>query len=83
MFESILIVNQDNFDYKDLRIEINNEFTLNRPIIKKGETTLVDVFGFVDKHGNRFNPSAKKLMNISIYCHLDNDQVGWFYGTFK
>jgi hypothetical protein len=80
------IDNSDNFDWKDVEVEINSGiifggFKLNVPVIRAHKKYSVGALEFVKSDGTRFNPILTKLLHISISCETPSG-YGWWDDTF-
>ena len=71
----VTIVNEDDFDYKNLEMKLNDKYIKKIDIIRSGETLKVGFLLFADEGGNRFNLSLKPV-SFSIVCDVEDDKRG-------
>ena len=69
-----IIVNNNNFDWLNVKIEVNGSpskggFSLKTDSIKAGETYTVGALLFAKEDGTRFNPFIYKPQKFDIYCN--------------
>lgn len=76
------IVNQDSFNWTDVRLKINDTYAYNIGVMPPGEYT-IGCMQFSKDDGTRFNPFGMKVNNISIYCDVNERQNGFWYGKFN
>jgi len=77
-----VIKNNDNFDYTNAKLEVNDDYVLKGYTIKAGETYTVGMMQFADDDGNRFD-MMKKPQKFSIWCDLSNGKNGFYYATWQ
>jgi len=77
-----VIKNNDNFNYPNATLKVNDKFVLKGYDLKSGETYTVGMMQFADDDGNRFN-MMKKPQNFSISCTLPDGKMGWVYAEWK
>jgi hypothetical protein len=77
-----VIKNNDNFDYNNAKLEINEKYTLNGYTLKAGETYTVGMLQFADDEGNRFD-MMKKPQKFSIWCDSSAGKNGFYYAEWQ
>ena len=81
-----IIENNDNFDWLNVKMEVNGSFLKGGFILKTdrmeaGETYTVGALQFAKKDGTRFNPVTYKPQNFDIYCDtLKGEDAFWTGG---
>ena len=76
------IKNNDDFDYKNVKMEVNGEYTLIEDKLEAGKTYTVGFMQFADSKGNRFTNKLKPL-KFSITCDLDDSKHGSYFAGWK
>jgi len=78
------IENEDDFDWLNVKMELNGSFILKKDTIKAGETIIVDIVDFTKKDGTRFNPLVYKPKEMKISCETPTKgEYGFYSGTWK
>lgn len=77
-----VITNNDNFDYTNAKLEVNDDYVLKGYKLKAGETYNVGMMQFADDDGNRFD-MMKKPQTFSIWCDLSDGKNGFYYAEWK
>ena len=82
-----VIVNNDNFDWKNVELEINYQalksgYLLNAPLIEAGLTYTVGAAQFAKKDGERFNPFSYKVTKMKIWCDVTSQTNGFYACTW-
>ena len=77
-----VITNNDNFDYINAKLQINEDYFLKVYNLKAGEVFYIDMMEFADEKGNRFSIFQKPL-NFSIWCELSNEKKGFYYAEWN
>ena len=77
-----IITNKDTFDYKDAKLQLNEDFIIKGKKLEAGKSYTVGMLQFADKKGNRFD-MTKKPLNFSIWCDLENKKNGFYYAEWK
>ena len=85
--EQFVIVNEDNFDWTDVKLEVNSGLLKGGYVLKTekmvaGETYTVGALRFAKGDGTRLNPFIIKVLNFSIWCDTPNGQ-GFWYGSWE
>ena len=85
--EQFIIINEDNFDWTDVKLEVNSELLKDGYVLKTkkmvaGETYTVGALQFAKGDGTRLNPFIIKVLNFSIWCDTPNGQ-GFWYGSWE
>ena len=69
------VVNNDKYDWTNVRIMLDLQghllggwYELKVPRIKAKTTRIFNLNSFTKDNGERFNPYAKKVQDITIYC---------------
>jgi hypothetical protein len=76
------ISNNDTFDYKNARLQLNDKYYINSYTLKAGGIYTVGMMQFADDDGNRFD-LMKKPQNFSIWCDIENDKNGFYFAEWK
>jgi len=84
--EQFVIVNNDSFDWTNIKLEVNSEtlksgYILNADKMISGETYTVGAMQFTKKDGTKLNPFIVKPLNFSIWCDTP-DGKGFWYGKW-
>jgi len=84
--EKFVIVNNDSFDWTNVKLEVNSEtlksgYILNADKMVAGETYTVGAMQFAKKDGTKLNPFTVKPLNFSIWCDTPNGK-GFWYGKW-
>ena len=84
--EKFVIVNNDSFDWTNVKLEVNSEtlrsgYILNVGKMVAGETYTVGAMQFAKKDGTKLNPFIVKPLNFSIWCDTP-DGKGFWYGKW-
>ncbi len=77
-----VVTNNDNFDYNNAKLEINDKFVLKGYTLKAGEVYTGGMLQFADEDGNRFD-MMKKPEKFSIWCDLPGGKNGFYYAEWK
>lgn len=77
-----VIVNKDNFDYRNVKLELNDKYILKGYTLRTGESYTVGMMQFADKDGNRFS-IMQKPQKFTIWCDLAGDKNGFYYATWN
>jgi hypothetical protein len=83
-----IISNEDYFDWKNVRLEINSSglrsgYIYRADLIKSNTTYTIGALQFAKKDGERFNPFQSKPLNFSIICELSGGKSGIYYGGWE
>ena len=83
-----IIENNDNFDWFNVKMEVNGSFLKGGFILKTdrmegGETYTVGALQFVKKDGTRFNPVTYKPQNFDIYCDTPKGEDAFWAGGWE
>lgn len=73
-----VITNLDEMNWTDVKIEVNEEFTLNVDLIEAGNIYTVGAGQFAKEDGTRFNPFTMKPRKLSIIA-----KEGMYFGEWK
>lgn len=73
-----VITNNDTFDWTNVKMELNDTFTLRIKKIQAGETYYLMAGQFAKKDGTRFNPFMTKLLRANIFCDTPEGRGSWF-----
>lgn len=79
----IIVKNNDNFDYKNLVIEINKEYKATFSFLPPGKVVEIGLLNFTDKKHNKFNPFTMDAANITITCDISGNKRGFLYGEMN
>ena len=82
-----VIVNKDNFDWTNVKLEVNSGllkggFVLKTQRMTAGETYTVGAMQFAKGDGTRLNPFTTKPQNLSIWCDTPRGK-GFWYGAWE
>ena len=77
-----VVTNNDNFDYTNAKLELNDKYVIKGYDLKAGETYTVGMLQFADDDGNRFD-MMKKPQKFSIWCDLGGEKNGFYYAEWK
>lgn len=72
------ITNNDTYDWTNTKLKVNDKYELEAGTIKAGGIYTVGMAQFAKSDGERFNPLAMKVLNISI-----SSTEGFYYGQSK
>ena len=80
-----IIANNDNFDWIDVKMEVNGSFLKSGFILKTnrmeaGNTYNVGALQFAKNDGTRFNPVAYKPKSFTISCKTPNGEDAFWSG---
>lgn len=78
----IEIKNQDEFDYKNCRLTVNDSYELSGVEIKKGEAVKIYLTEFTDDSGIRFGINQKAL-SLEIWCDIPDGGHGFYLGEWN
>jgi hypothetical protein len=70
--KQFVITNLDTFDWSDVKLELNDTFTLTAAVIRANSTYTVGAMQFSDTRGTRFNPFTMKARELSICANTAN-----------
>ena len=77
------ITNNDNFSWKDVKFEINDDYILKTSIIKPNSSYEVGTMQFTKSDGTRFNPFRIKPKEFTISCNTSIGKRGWYFGKWN
>jgi hypothetical protein len=77
--DTIVIHNEDDFDWTDVYMEINNTYSLTAEIIRAGSQITISMVEFTKPDGERFNPLTHKFSRLTIQNRGRNG--GFWAGT--
>ena len=82
----VVIKNRDDFDWKNVKLEINSgffksAFTKKVPLVLQGQTYTVGAAEFAKPDGTRFNPFTTKCQDFTIWCDISGGRRGLYVGT--
>ena len=75
-----IVTNNDNFDYYEAQLEVNNKYKLFGTI-RAGQTYTVGLMQFADTDGNRFS-LMQKPQTFSIWCNNNGNRCT-FFASFR
>jgi len=83
-----IIVNNDNFDWLNVKMEVNGSFLKGGFILKTdrmtaGETYTVGALEFAKADGTRFNPFAYKPKKFDISCDTPKGENAFWNGGWE
>jgi len=73
-----VITNLDSKPWTDVKLKINDEYTLNVDLIEAGKVYTVGAAQFSKEDGTRFNPFSMKPRKLSIIA-----KEGMYFGEWK
>lgn len=73
-----VITNIDSMNWTDVKIKVNDEFTLNVDLIQAGNVYTAGAAQFSKEDGTRFNPFSMKPRKLSIVA-----KEGMYFGEWK
>ena len=82
------ITNENEFDWKDIRMEINSPtlgtgYILEHPLMEAGKTYEVGSMQFALKDGTRFNPFKLKAHKFQIRVRIPSGKQKLYFCEFK
>jgi len=79
----LIIENDDDFVWNNVKITINDEYVYRTDFIAKGKSSIM-LSEFTKDDGERFNPEVYKLKEVFIYVpKAVNGKDGFFSGAWK
>jgi len=79
----LVITNDDTFSYRDCIITINNDYQFKINVFAPSKTYNIVLTEFVKKDGTRFNPFTTKVLSVTVFVTLENEETGFYSGTFQ
>lgn len=79
----LVIKNNDDFDWPNVKLELNNKYVLNVDVIKARKKYTIGIGQFTTKDGTRFNPFITKPTSINIWSKMPENKRGFFYGQWN
>ena len=76
------IKNDDQFDYTNCKLTLNDSYELTGIEIKKGESVKIFLTDFTDETGVRFGTNQKAL-SLEIWCEIPDGGHGFYLGDWK
>ena len=73
---SLVIENQDPFDYLATEVTINDNYTYKIGKVKARGKSAIPLREFVTEEGNRYSPIASKVIKISFYAETKEGKYG-------
>lgn len=83
-----VIVNDDNYDWVDIKMEVNGSllksgFILKTNRMEAGETYTVGALQFAKNDGTRFNPTVYKPKSFTISCDTPDGENAFWSGGWE
>ncbi|MHC2995698.1 MAG: hypothetical protein IBV53_09385 [Candidatus Atribacteria bacterium] len=75
----VRVINNDSFDFTNVKFTINYKWNLKIPIIKAGHTYIVRLGQFTMDDGEKFNPWTHKAEHFNICCDLPGGNKGKYH----
>lgn len=76
------VANADEFDYANVALTLNDDYTTSGLEVKAGDTLMIDISEFSDADGGRFGVD-KKPLTLTLTCDLPNDEFGEYTRTWQ
>jgi hypothetical protein len=76
------ISNKDSFDWTEVELKVNEDFSLYVPLIKAGTTQTIGALRFAKKNGEALNPWQYKPLRLDISCKTPTG-IGFFSGNWR
>ena len=73
------IINNNSFDWTNVKFTINYNWDLETPIIKAGHTYVVGLGRFTADDGEKFNPWTHRAEHFNIWCDIPNGNKGKYH----
>lgn len=77
-----VITNKDSFDWRNVKMELNEMFELMHDRMVAGQTYTVGAMQFAKTDGTRFNPFQMKNQKFSIKAETPNG-TAWYFGSWN
>ena len=75
----VKIINNNSFDWTNVKFTINYNWDLEAPIIKAGNTYVVGLGRFTADDGEKFNPWTHRAEHFNILCDIPNGNKGKYH----
>jgi len=75
----VKIINNNSFDWTNVKFTINYNWDLETPIIKAGNTYVVGLGRFTAGDGEKFNPWTHRAEHFNILCDIPNENKGKYH----
>jgi hypothetical protein len=78
--QMLIVTNQDNFDYEQLYLSLNEGYDYKVPQLAAGDSLQVPLASFVSSHGTHYAPATTTLhiVNLSTETSRENyGSTGW------
>ncbi|MBA7536762.1 hypothetical protein ES705_29026 [subsurface metagenome] len=75
----VRIINNNSFDWTNVKFTINYNWDLETPIIKAGHTYTVGLGRFTADDGEKFNSWTHKAEHFNIRCDIPNGNKGKYH----
>ena len=74
------ITNKNSFDWHDVKLYVNTDYTLRHPMIEANTTYTVGSMQFAKDDGTMFNPFTMKPVKFTIRADTPDGKRGWWSG---
>lgn len=75
----VKIINNNSFNWMNVKFTINYNWDLETPIIKAGNTYVVGLGRFTADDGEKFNPWTHRAEHFNILCDIPNGNKGKYH----
>lgn len=75
----VRVINNNSFDWENVKFSINYNWFLETPIIKAGHTYIVGLGQFTKSDGEKFNIWTHRPEHFNIYCDIQGNNKGKYH----
>jgi len=80
----IIVYNNDNFDWREVKLELNDEYIVKINVIPAGSSKTISVRNFTtEKDGRRFINNTHRLKRFWIAVKLKGGKRGYYLGNWN
>lgn len=79
----LVVTNHDSFNWKNVKIEINNEYVYSIPEFPSGEKVSIGFLNFANSKYEKLNPFVIKIAEVTISATTDTGGIGFTSGSFN
>ena len=74
--QTLILTNQDDFDYEQLYLSLNEDYDYKVPRLAAGDSLQVPLASFVSTHGTRYAPATTTLQIVSLSTETSRENYG-------
>ena len=74
--QTLIVTNQDDFDYEQLYLSLNEDYNYKVPQLTAGDSLKVPLASFVSSHGTHYAPATTTLHIVILSTETSRENYG-------